>query len=320
MNNDNDSVNHLNLVNNNNNTISRMNSSSDSNSSNSNNRPINDNEVERRNQINKQLSSASLRNPLVSYFNQNSHPPHPHQLSGNNHSQQHPLVSTIFPGRLINSNSTLSNHNNLRSCYQLQNDYYTPEDSLPCCAVGNSNIRSRTNPRPLDRRRCGNATLPLPPPPAYSPDPAYSYAEPVFNEGLMYDGYMSTPLNGMPSASPLTNYSPSSHSLRFHNNNHPSNHSNNYLERMAAQQPIYSHDSSFGSDSGYSQYTQNSRAKSDEGSSAGGGGRGGFNGSNGSSGSSNTTSALANVLGWTRRKDPQHTAKKSASKSMLRKS
>lgn len=327
--NDNDSVNnHLNHVNNNNN-INNNNASStisrDSNRNNSNNRSQYDNEVERRNQINKQLSSASLRNPLANYFN---HPPHPHQIAVSNHSQQHPLVSTIFPGRLVNSSSTLSNPNNnnnnntLRGCYQLQNDYYAPEDSLPCCRNTNNNnsMRSRTNPRPLDRRRCGNALLPLPPPPAYSPDSAYSYAEPVFNEGLLYDGYMSTPLNGMPSSSQFTNYSPSSHSLRFHTNNHSNNnHSNNYLERMAAQQPLYSHDSSFGSDSGYSQYTHNSRPKSDEGSSAGGAGGHRYGGSTSSGSSNNAASTLASVLGWTRRKEPQQSVKKTASKSMLRK-
>lgn len=250
-------------------------------------------DVERHNQINKQLTSAT-EHPMIPKFGGNRT-----TVPTNYQSQmaQDQMISTIFPGRLINSNSNLNNYNRI----QMQNQYYSPSDSVVRCS-GNSS-RSRTNPRSSRHRSSGN-TLPY----SYQNDNTYSYAEPVFHEDLasacappLLGGYRTiSTSNRRPYHS--SNHHPSSYTPNYQNyGERDQRHSRNRnhigipstSNEMGHIQPIYSHDSSFGSDSGYSQYTHNSRAKSDGSNSA-------------HSGSSNgNTSSLSNMFSWARRKDQQ---------------
>lgn len=100
--------------------------------------------------------------------------------------------------------------------------------------------RSRTNPRSLDRRRqirqCTNQTS--------SEEQSYGYTEPVFHEGILYDtSCLAHDRNHIYHPYILPEFT----SFRTNGPNHHSH-----------QQPqqIYSRDSSFGSDSGYSHHTQ----------------------------------------------------------------
>ncbi|XP_063709368.1 putative uncharacterized protein DDB_G0286901 [Culicoides brevitarsis] len=106
----------------------------------------------------------------------------------------------------------------------------------------NSSNRSRTNPRSLDRRRF--ATPPI-------GDPNYLYQEPVYHHdgSMLYDGCLShatysTPYQIIPEFSTFRHPSQMAASATINPNGQP----------MA----VYSRDSSFGSDSGYSHNTQNS--------------------------------------------------------------
>uniref|UniRef100_A0A1B0CAG7 Putative nuclear transcription factor y subunit alpha-like aedes albopictus n=2 Tax=Lutzomyia longipalpis TaxID=7200 RepID=A0A1B0CAG7_LUTLO len=108
--------------------------------------------------------------------------------------------------------------------------------------------RARSNPRSLDRRR-----IIAPAPSGHViPDPSYSYAEPVFHDGLLYDPYLAHDRNH-----PYPYILPEFTTFR----NGPSG--------APCQQPVevgatgvahnlFGRDSSFGSDSGYSQHTQTS--------------------------------------------------------------
>lgn len=250
-------------------------------------------DVERHNQINKQLSSSE--HPMVPKFGGNRS-----AVPTNYQSQmaQEQMISTIFPGRLINSNSNLNNYNRI----QMQNQYYSPSDNIRCPT--NSNSRSRTNPRSSRHRPTGNL-LPY----SYQNDNTYSYAEPVFHEDMA--SACAPPLHGGYRTISTSNRRP------YHSNQHSSLYMPNYQNfndrdqrharsrnhiaiaststEMGHIQPIYSHDSSFGSDSGYSQYTHNSRSKSDGSNSA----------HSGSSNGNNTSATLANMFSWARRKEQQ---------------
>lgn len=107
--------------------------------------------------------------------------------------------------------------------------------------------RSRTNPRSLDRRRYIN------PQALNNPqDPNYLYQEPIFHEGMLYDACLSHPYAApyqiLPEFSTFR-HPPTSHQ-QLPNGQNP----NATPTTMA----VYSRDSSFGSDSGYSHNTQNS--------------------------------------------------------------
>lgn len=261
----------------------------------SNNGPLNgtNGDVERHNHINKQLSTAE--HPK---FGGNRSVPTNYQNQMANHNEQ--MISTIFPGRIINCNSNLNNHNRI----QMQNQYYSPSDNIRCSA--NNSSRSRTNPRSSRHRNSGN-TLPY----SYQNDNTYSYAEPVFHEDLasacappLLGGYrtISTTSNRRPCytnnqhSSPYMpnyqNYSERGDPRQSRSRNHigvPSTSTD-----MGHIQPIYSHDSSFGSDSGYSQYTHNSRSKSD-----------GSNSAHSGSSNGNNATTLSNMFSWARRKEQQ---------------
>lgn len=99
--------------------------------------------------------------------------------------------------------------------------------------------RARTNPRSLDRRRLFNNP---PPPPPNGQDPTYMYQEPIFHERLLYDTCMSHPYNQPYILPEFTTFR---HQLP--NGSNP-----------PTSTAVYSRDSSFGSDSGYSHNTQNS--------------------------------------------------------------
>lgn len=144
-------------------------------------------EVERRNHLNNQLSNNT--------------------------------VSTIYRGR------TMVNGRNQPSL-----NYHNSHSS-----------RSRTNPRSLDRRRI-NTTLPSP-----NNETSYVYPEPMFHDGMVYDSCLSHQLNDRNHLYPYI--LPEFTSFR------------NMTNTMGDQtnqpiHPIYSRDSSFGSDSGYSHHTQ----------------------------------------------------------------
>lgn len=259
-------------------------------------------DVERYNQINKQLSSAELS--IHPKFGGNrSTAPTNYQSQMANHNEQ--MISTIFPGRLINSNTNLNSYNRV----QLQNQYYAPSDNIRCSAGNGGSSsnnscsnRSRTNPRSSRHRNSGN-TMPY----SYQNDNTYSYAEPVFREDLasvcappLLGGYRTiSTSNRRPYHSNTHHSSPympnyQNFSERDHRHSRGRNHgmpsTSTAMNDVGHIQPIYSHDSSFGSDSGYSQYT---RSKSDGSNSA-------------HSGSSNgNSSTLSHMFSWARRKEQQ---------------
>lgn len=178
-----------------------------------------------------------------------------------------------LPNNNTSSSNTVNNVNNNNN--NRVNNFYGPVDdrelseverrnrinsqlsSHPVATIfrerGNSRVphhhhvnpnRCRTNPRSLDRRRYINPqTLNNP------PDPNYLYQEPIFHEGMLYDACLShpysTPYQILPTEFSTFRHAPS-HSLP------PNNGGQN--NSMA----VYSRDSSFGSDSGYSHNTQNS--------------------------------------------------------------
>ncbi|XP_065079417.1 uncharacterized protein DDB_G0283357 [Ochlerotatus camptorhynchus] len=118
----------------------------------------------------------------------------------------------------------------------------------------NASSRSRTNPRSLDRRRflinninnnttAGNNLAVI-----STQDPSqYIYHEPVFHEGLIYDACLSYSdrSSGSSAGPPYPYILPQFTTFRNHHGSGPGH-----------GHAIYSRDSSFGSDSGYSQHTQ----------------------------------------------------------------
>ncbi|GAB0100002.1 hypothetical protein DMENIID0001_159130 [Sergentomyia squamirostris] len=163
-----------------------------------------ENEVERRNQINRELSS----HPVATIFRERGAPPYPR-------------------------------------------NYLTHHHPPPTA-------RTRTNPRSLDRRR-----IIAPAPSGHViPDSGYGYAEPVFHDGLLYDPYMAHDRNH-----PYPYILPEFTTFRNASGTPPCQPP---LDGSAAGGPVnlFGRDSSFGSDSGYSQHTQTSTR-------SGWGGRGG---------------------------------------------
>lgn len=185
------------------------------------------------------------------------------------------IVSTIFPGRLIASNHMMAGAPPAR---HHRAHYNAPDEMVRCANYSN---RSRTNPRAISgRQRCDNSL------PAYD----YSYAEPlVRNE--MFDVCAPPLLSGFrtisaPHSQRPQHYYPS-YAAPLDQQCGPHDPRVQMHSRSPHGQSIYSHDSSFGSDSGYSQYTHNGRPKASAGDKHAGRGSGG---------------ALNNVFGW-RRKD-----------------
>uniref|UniRef100_A0A336MR74 CSON004381 protein n=1 Tax=Culicoides sonorensis TaxID=179676 RepID=A0A336MR74_CULSO len=103
--------------------------------------------------------------------------------------------------------------------------------------------RTRTNPRSLDRRRYINPQQLLNNP----QDPNYLYQEPIFHEGMLYDACLSNPYS--------TPYQIIPEFSTFRQTHHPNGGQHHPPSSTMA---VYSRDSSFGSDSGYSHNTQNS--------------------------------------------------------------
>lgn len=209
----------LNSINNNNNSFVNNSNSLNNNVRSNYYSTIDDrdeSEVERRNRINAQLSAASVGGAAVSTIFRGGRPPY----SNNNHNHHQP------------------------------------------------SSRSRTNPRSLDRRRYlqnNNSTMTTTPngnspltvianPSQQQHDPSqYIYHEPVFHEGLIYDGCLSySDRSSGGSTGPPYPYVLSAPFTTFRNGSGP----NSANPNSQHQQAIYSRDSSFGSDSGYSQHTQ----------------------------------------------------------------
>lgn len=251
-------------------------------------------DVARHNQINKQLSATE--HPLIPKFGSNRLPgpsnSYQNQMTHGAHGEQ--MVSTIFPGRLINANSNTNSYNR----HQMHNQYYAPCDSV---RNGNGSSRSRTNPRSRHRNPPNAVSY------AYQNDNTYSYAEPIFREDLLEScappvmaGYRTISTSNRHQydehqhGAPYVVPSYPDYNDRFaHPRSRPMPSTSVALNEMGRIQPIYSHDSSFGSDSGYSQYTHNSRSKSDGSNSA-------------HSGSSNGNGTLSNMFSWARRKNQPH--------------
>lgn len=185
------------------------------------NTAVTNDEVERRNHINNQLSNNS--------------------------------VSTIYRGRTV-----VNGRNGIQ---QPSLNYHNSHSN-----------RSRTNPRSLDRRRI-TATLPSP-----LNDSSYVYTEPMYHhDGVVYDSCLTHQMTDRNHLYPYI--LPEFTSFR------------NMANAMGDQpnqpiHPIYSRDSSFGSDSGYSHHTQTS-------------GRGGVNGTSNQGGG--TLSSIN--FGWGRNKE-----------------
>ena len=115
-----------------------------------------------------------------------------------------------------------------------------------------SSMRSRTNPRSVDRRRA-RVTAPV-----GTVEPTYGYAEPVYRQNFHYES-CNTP-NGLQQRLPhpayiMPNYSSgsvsSSYRQQYHSHYHPT--SQTTFQNSTS---LYAHgDSSVGSDSGYSHHT-----------------------------------------------------------------
>lgn len=264
-------------------------------------------DVEHCNQLNKQKSSA-VNQMIPKFGGSRSTVPtsYQSQMAHGNHNVQ--MISTIFPGRLNNSNTNLNNYNRI----QLHNQYYSSSDNNRCS--GSSN-RSRTNPRSSRLKNLSNSM-----PYSYENDNMYSYAEPVFREDMantctptLMGGYRTiSTTSRRPYQSNSHQSSSISNYQQFNEQSLGSSRSRNnaaiastsaVMHDIGHIHPIYSHDSSFGSDSGYSQYTHNSRAKSDGSNSA-------------HSGSSNgQTSTFSNIFSWAWRKDQQSNRNRTIGKS-----
>lgn len=150
-----------------------------------------------------------------------------------------PAVATIFRERIQYPGSG-----------RYAQQYYAA--NAPNGLLANS-MRSRTNPRSMDRRR-GRVAAPLDP-----VEPAYGYTEPVYHHNYHYES-CNIP-NGVQQRVPqpmaayptyiMPDYSSGSlSSYRQHHHHHPA--SQTYQNSSS----LYGHgDSSFGSDSGYSHHT-----------------------------------------------------------------
>ncbi|XP_055905295.1 nuclear transcription factor Y subunit alpha [Eupeodes corollae] len=230
-----------------------------------------------------------------------------------NNQLHHPAsaVATIFRERNI------VNHPN-----RYPQPYYAASNLL-------SSMRSRTNPRSIDRRRIVPPMDPI--------EPTYGYAEPIFHEGYLYDscgrqqqqqsntvGRNATALVGGPlsypeyiapdytsSAGIMGSYRPSTH--QHHHHHHTTtgalghhHHQHNHQLYSRGSSGGGGGDSSFGSDSGYSHHHSSTPASS-IGRGVGGGIRGSGSSGNGS-GQNRLTAALN--FGWNRRQPKQQQQQK----------
>lgn len=175
--------------------------------------------VERQNQVNRQMSSTMHHNKKRGV--------------GGGHSQMdqqhHPsAISTIFHGRTINGNNS---------------NFQFPD--VPATTASNqwaSNANHRMRTMPYASANCQpRSTIAA----NANHDPAYDYAQPVFHEGLLYDsgfaadvGRLQQPMDRNDCSYLAPEYTSLGSSASGISGNHP--------------HAIYSRDSSFGSDSGYS--------------------------------------------------------------------
>lgn len=208
--------------------------------------------------------------------------PYSHSNSFNNHSISHRNKSINCCNSTVTSddverrnhiNNQLSNNAAVSTIYRgrtMVNGRNQPSINYH---NSHSSSRSRTNPRSLDRRRI-NTALPSP-----NNETSYVYPEPMFNDGMMYDSCVNHQINDRNHLYPYI--LPEFTSFR--------NMTNSIGEQPNQPiHPIYSRDSSFGSDSGYSHHTQTS-------------GRGGGIGSVSGGNSSNQGGALSSL--WGRNKE-----------------
>lgn len=174
--------------------------------------------VERQNQVNRQMSSTTHKKRAGSSG--------VHQQLD----QHHPAISTIFHGRTINGN-------NSHFAYPAP-----PTNQCPSWVNGNQRMRTMPHAPPnCQQQRMGATSL-------NHEQPTYDYAQPVFHNGILYDtGFaadvarLQQPVDrslDCPYIVPEYTSLGSSASGLSAGGNHP--------------QAIYSRDSSFGSDSGYS--------------------------------------------------------------------
>lgn len=179
--------------------------------------------VERQNQVNRQMSSTMHHNKKRGGGGGGNN-------AGIGHSQMdHPAaISTIFHGRTINGNN---------SNFQFPD---VPTTTASNQWANNGNHRMRTMPYAsanCQPRSTVGANA--------NHDPAYDYAQPVFHEGLLYDsgfaadvGRLQQPIDRNDCSYITPEYTSLGSSASGISGNHP--------------HAIYSRDSSFGSDSGYS--------------------------------------------------------------------
>ncbi|XP_013108801.1 myb-like protein A [Stomoxys calcitrans] len=145
-----------------------------------------------------------------------------------------PAVATIYRERIQYPNSG-----------RYPQHYYA--SNAPNGFLANT-MRTRTNPRSMDRRR-GRVAVPM-----ETLEPAYGYTEPVYHQNYHYEscnapnGRLQQPIAPYP-AYIMPEYSSGSMSSSYRHH-HPAS------QTYQNSTPLYGHgDSSFGSDSGYSHHT-----------------------------------------------------------------
>lgn len=180
--------------------------------------------VERQNQVNRQMSSTMNKKR------------NGNQQSQMDHSQHHPAgISTIFHERGLNGN-------NSHFVFPDTNTSSTTQNQCTSWINGNHNQRMRTMPYATS-----NCTQRMQSGPMPTHDPAYDYAQPVFHEGILYDAGFSSDVSRLqPSIDRNLDCSyiaPEYTSLGS---------SASGISSGTHPHAIYSRDSSFGSDSGYS--------------------------------------------------------------------
>ncbi|XP_055854803.1 probable serine/threonine-protein kinase DDB_G0282963 [Episyrphus balteatus] len=262
------------------------------------------------NNLNNNNNTNNINNNRAQYYNTLEN--EVERRNRINNQLHHPAsaVATIFRERNI------VNHPN-----RYPQPYYAASNLL-------SSMRSRTNPRSIDRRRIVPPMDPI--------EPTYGYAEPIFHEGYLYDscarqqqhqllpntvGRNATALVGgggplsypeyiapdyTSSAGIMGSYRPNTHQHHHHHaaaatgHHHHQQHSHQLYSRGGSSVGGGG-DSSFGSDSGYSHHHSSTPASS-IGRGVGGGIRGSGSSGNGS-GQNKLTAALN--FGWNRRQSKQ---------------
>ncbi|XP_075144824.1 putative Hedgehog signaling attenuator pxb [Haematobia irritans] len=144
-----------------------------------------------------------------------------------------PAVATIYRERIQYPNSS-----------RYPQHYYASNAPNGFLAT---TMRTRTNPRSMDRRR-GRVAAPM-----ESLEPAYGYTEPVYHQNYHYESCNAPQSRLQQPIAPYPAYiipEYSSGSMSSYRHHHPAS------QTYQNSTPLYAHgDSSFGSDSGYSHHT-----------------------------------------------------------------